>query len=92
MGDIMYVIKKSGNREKFNGVKLFKSVHNACLSAEMDEKTAKKISKEIIGEVQKLAKGKKEVKSNVIFSQVKKLLGRHNKACAFMYETYRDVS
>jgi transcriptional regulator NrdR family protein len=88
----MYVIKRDGRKEKFSGVKLFKSVHNACLSAEMDDKTAKKISKEIMGEVQKLAKGKKEVKSNVIFDRVKKLLARHNKECAFMYETYRDVS
>lgn len=88
----MYVIKRTGRREKFNGVKLFKSVHNACLSAEMDAKAAKKISKEIMEEIQKLAKGKKEVKSNVIFNQVKKLLSKHNKECEFMYETYRDVS
>jgi len=88
----MHVVKRDGRKEKFSGVKLFKSVHNACLSAEMDDKTAKKISKEVMGEVQKLAKGRKEVKSNVIFDRVKKLLARHNKECAFMYETYRDVS
>ncbi len=86
------MIKKSGKKEKFNGVKLFKSVHNACLSAEMDEKMSKKISKEIMEKIQKLAKGKKEVKSDVIFNSVKKLLAKHNKECAFMYETYRDVS
>lgn len=92
MGEIVHVIKKSGKKEKFNGVKLFKSVHNACLSAEMDEKMAKKISKEIMEKIQKLAKGKKEVKSDVIFNSVKKLLARHNKECGFMYETYRDIS
>jgi len=86
------VIKRTGRKEKFSGVKLFKSVHNACLSAEMDDKVAKRISKQIMGEVQKLAKGKKDVKSNVIFDRVKKLLARHNKECAFMYKTYRDVS
>ncbi len=88
----MYVIKRDGRREKFSGVKLLKSVHNACLSAEMNEKNAKKISKDIIQDIQRLAKGKKEIKSNVIFDRVKKNLAKHNKECVFMYETYRDVS
>lgn len=88
----MHVIKRSGRKEKFSGVKLFKSIHNACLSAEMSEKNAKEISKNIMQEIQKLAKGKKEIRSDVIFNRVKKLLAKHNKECVFMYETYRDVS
>jgi len=88
----MHIVKRSGKREKFSGVKLFKSVHNACLSAEMNEKNARETSKNIMQEIQKLAKGKKEIKSDVVFNRVKKLLAKHNKECAFMYETYRDVS
>lgn len=88
----MYVVKRSGKREKFRGMKIYKSAYNACLSAEMDEKNAKKISKDIMQEIQKLVKGKKEIKSNVIFNHVKGILAKHNKECAFMYETYRDIS
>jgi len=88
----MNVVKRSGRKEKFSGVKLYKSVYNACVTSEMEEKIARKISKEIMGKVQNLAKDKKEMKSDVIFNHVKKLLAKHNKECAFMYETYRDVS
>lgn len=88
----MYVIKRNSKREKFNGVKLYKSIHNACLSAEMNEKMAKVVSRDVMTGVQKLVKGKKEVESDAIFKHVKKLLSKHNKECAFMYESFRDIS
>lgn len=88
----MYVIKRAGKRERFDERKVHKSAFNACLGAELDVETAEKISQDVVNEVRKLTKGKKEVKSDVIFSRVKKILAKHNKECAFMYETYRDVS
>ena len=92
MGEIMYVIKKTGRKEKFDEKKIYKSAYNACLSTEMDVKTAKKISQDILNEIKKSTKGNAEIKSDVIFNQVKRTLARHNKECAFMYETHRDVS
>ncbi|MBI1978690.1 MAG: hypothetical protein HYS62_01355 [Candidatus Aenigmarchaeota archaeon] len=88
----MYVVKRSNKKEKFSGAKLYKSVYNACLSAEMEEKIAKKISRDIMENIQLLAKGRKEIKSDAIFNRVKKLLAKHNKECTFMYDTYRDIS
>lgn len=88
----MYVIKRTGRKERFDEKKIHRSAYNACLGSEMDVETAKKISQDVVREIRNLAKGKKEINSNVIFNRVKKILAKHNKECAFMYETYRDVS
>lgn len=88
----MYVIKRTGKKERFDLKKVHRSAYRACLGAEIDDKMAKKISEDIVREIRKLTKGKKEIKSDVIFKRVKKLLAKESKECAFMYETYRDVS
>lgn len=88
----MYVIKRTGKREKFDEKKIHRSAYNACLGSEMDVTTAREISQDVVREIRKLVKDKKEIKSDVIFNRVKSILAKHNKECAFMYETYRDVS
>lgn len=88
----MHIIKRTGRKEEFSERKLFKSVYLACLGSEMDIKTAKQISQNVVKEIRKLVKGKKEIKSDIIFNRVKKILAKHNKECAFMYETHRDIS
>ena len=88
----MYVIKRTGRKEDFDEKKVHKSAYSACLGAEIDVETAKKISQDVVREIKNLTKGKKEIKSDAIFNSVKKTLTKHNKECAFMYETYRDVS
>lgn len=88
----MYVVKKTGKKERFDERKVFKSSYKACLGSGIDEKTARKISQNITNEIKKLVKGKKEIKSDLIFNKVKSMLSRQSKECAFMYETYRDIS
>lgn len=88
----MDIIKRSGKKEKFSEGKLVKSAYDACLSSGMDVKESIRISQYVLNEVKKNFGHKKEVKSNVIFSKVKKLLAKQSKECAFMYETHRDVS
>lgn len=88
----MYVIKRTGRKEKFQERKLFKSVYNACVGAGVDRNESLRISKDVITSV-KITIGKnKEMKSNQLFNHVKRILSKYNKHCAFMYETYRDVS
>ena len=86
------MIKRTGKRERFDEKKMYRSSYNACLGSEMDVKTAEKISQDVVKEIRNMAKGKKEMKSDIIFNCVKRILAKHNKECAFMYETYRDVS
>lgn len=86
------MIKRTGKRERFDEKKVHRSAYNACLGSEMDVETAEKISQDVVREIRKLVKGKKEIKSDVIFNGVKRILAKHNKECAFMYETYRDIS
>lgn len=88
----MHVVKKTGVREKFDVKKIHKSAYRACMSAQLGEETARRISKEVASEIKSLVKGRKEIKSDVIFNRVKRILEKHDKECAFMYETYRYVS
>lgn len=89
---MMHVIKKTGKREKFNEKKVYRSAYNACLSSEMDAEIANRISQNVVKEIRKLTKDMKEIRSDLIFNHVKRILARHNKECAFMYETHRDIS
>ena len=88
----MYVIKRSGRKERFSEGKVVKSAYDACLSSGMDVKESIRISQHVLSEIKKTFGNKREIKSNVIFGKMKKLLAKQNKECAFMYETHRDIS
>lgn len=88
----MHVIKRDGRKEKFNEGKIVKSAYDACISSGISTGDSIKISQQVLNEVKKTFGNKKEIKSNVIFQKVKGVLSKHNKECAFMYETHRDVS
>lgn len=88
----MYVIKKTGRKEKFQERKLFKSVYNACIGASVDRSESLRISKDVMNSVKIIIGKDKEIQSKQLFNHVKRILSKHNKYCAFMYETHRDVS
>ena len=90
--DFMYVIKRKGHKEKFDERKVYGSVYAACKICEMPEKNCEKIAKSVSKGIKSMVKKKNIVSSEDIFRNVVKILKKHHKDAAFMYETHRDVS
>lgn len=89
---MLHVVKRAGKLEKFDERKVYASCYSACLSTHMDKKEAEKICSKITNEIKKWIKPKKTVTSDQIFKQQIKLLKKHDKDAAFMFETHRDVA
>ncbi len=86
------VVKRRGHEEKFSDRKLYRSCYYACKSAEMGSKECAKISKDVTAGVKRHIGKKSCVSSSMIHKTTLKLLRKHSKDAAFMYETHRDIS
>jgi len=76
----------------FDERKVYASCYAACLSAHIEHITAEKIADKVSKEIKKWVKNRKVVTSNHIFIQMVKVMKKHDKNAAFMYETHRDIS
>ena len=88
----MYVIKRKGHKEKFDERKVYGSVYAACQICEMNEKNCEKVAASVTKEIKSLVKKNKIVNSEEIFKNAAKILKKHDKDAAYMYETHRDIS
>ena len=88
----MHIVKRKGHLEKYDDRKVYGSCYAACSAAGMSEKECEATAETVTKDVNKWVKAKKNVKSSEIFRLVSKLLKKHNKEVAFLYETHLDVS
>lgn len=86
------VVKRKGHEEKFDERKVYASCYAACLSSHIEIKKTEKICAKVAKEINSWIKSKTCVSSNEIFKMTIKLLNKHDKNAAFMYETHRDIS
>ena len=87
-----HIVKRRGQKEKFDEKKVYGSVYWACKSSSLHGKQCESISKSVLEELKKELKNKKEVNSTRIFKFVSKALKKLHKEAAYMYESHRDVS
>ena len=78
--------------EKFDERKLYASCYSAFLGAHLDHAEAEGLCEKVAKEIKKWIKDKKKVTSDDIFRQTAKVMKKHHKEAAFMYETHRDIS
>ena len=88
----MHLVKRLGNKERFDERKVYASCYAACLSCRINKKEAEKICEKVAKEVKRWVKSKKEVTSTQIFKKTASVIRKHNKDAAFMYHTHRDIS
>lgn len=88
----MHVIKRRGHKEKFDERKAYGSVYAACQICEMPEKNCEKIAAAVAKEIKAMVRKNKIMSSDDIFRAVVRMLRKHHKDAAFMYETHRDIS
>ena len=86
------IVKRKGHLEEYNDKKVYGSCYSACYTAGLTEKECEAMSEAIVKDVNKWVKTKKSIKSSEIFRLVSKLLKKHNKEVAFLYETHWDIS
>jgi len=87
-----HIVKRKGHEEHFDERKVYKSCYAACLSAHVARKDADVICKKATKEITQWIKTRKEVTTHQISKEIIRVLKRHDKNAAFMYETHRDVS
>ncbi len=88
----MHIVKRKGHKEKFDEKKVYGSCFAACLNVHMEKHNAEKCADKSTKDVVKWIRKKKVVTSDQIFGEVVKVLKKHDKNAAFMYETHRDLS
>jgi transcriptional regulator NrdR family protein len=89
---MQHIVKRKGNKERFDERKVYASCYAACLSTHMQHQEAEKICRKVTSEVKKWITKKKVVTSHQIFLQVASTIKKHHKNAAFMYATHRDIS
>ena len=88
---MVHIVKRKGYKEKFDERKVYASCYAACLNVGIERKEAEKICENVAKDIKKWIKNKDEVASNQIFKEVAKLIRKHHKEAAYMYETHRDI-
>jgi transcriptional regulator NrdR family protein len=87
------VVKRGGEKEKFDERKVYASCYSACMNCEIEHDKADRICERAASEAKKWALRKKMVNSDEIFKKVIEVLKKiGHEDIAFMYETHRDVS
>lgn len=89
---VKHIVKRKGQEEHYDERKLYGSVFASCLNVHMKKQEAEKCADKVTKEINKWIKNKKEITSNQIFKEVVRMLKKHDKDAAFMYETHRDIS
>jgi transcriptional regulator NrdR family protein len=89
---VLHVIKKDGRKERFDERKLYATCYYPCIAANLTREEAEHTCLQAVSAVRKLARGKSHVKSQMIFKTVLRVLKKHDKKAAFLYENHRDIS
>ena len=87
-----HIIKRKGHQERFDERKVYATCYAACLNATINKTDTETICNQVAKEIAKWIKTRDEVTSHHIFKQVIRLLKKHDKNAAFMYETHRDIA
>lgn len=88
----IHIVKRKGHLEEYDEKKVYGSCYAACSAAGLTKKECEVISETVMKGVSKHVTKKKSINSNEIFRLTTKLLKKHNKEIAFLYETHRDIS
>jgi len=86
------VVKRKGHREKYDERKVYASAYAASLNAHLSEQEAEKIAEDVCKKVNAWVEGKHEITSKQLEEHIIKLLEKHNRDAAFLYETHLDLS
>ena len=86
------IIKRKGHQERFDERKVYATCYAACLNADINRADTDKICDRVAKEIAQWVKTREDVTSRHIFKQVIRLLKKHDKNAAFMYETHRDIA
>ena len=86
------VVKRKGQKEKFDEKKLYASVYAACTVANMREKGCESVANFVLKKVKGELKRKKVVNSKTIANRVATHLKKKSKEASFIYETHMDIS
>jgi transcriptional regulator NrdR family protein len=85
------IVKRRGKQEPFDEKKVYASVYSACMDCALGENKSEGIAQEIVSELKRFMKDKKEMNSSEIFGFVLQKLARISEPAAFMYETHREI-
>jgi len=89
---IILVEKRDGRCEKFDERKAYNVFCRVGLNAHLSVKEAGKLADNAMKDLKKFLNDKKKIKSTELFRQKIKILSRHNKEAAFLYEHHRDIN
>jgi len=88
----IHIVKRRGHLEEYDQKKIYGSCYGACYASGLTAKECEAVAEAVTKEVSRWVKSRQKVTSTEIFRFVAKLLKKHNKEVAFLYETHRDIS
>ena len=86
------IVKSDRKKEAFSSRKLYKSIHDACLSAQVPKKECGKLARRIYNDVVKLVQQQQCLLSEEIASHVVNAMRKRKKELAVMYKGHKDIS
>ncbi|QQG38666.1 MAG: hypothetical protein HYS32_03615 [Candidatus Woesearchaeota archaeon] len=87
-----HLVKREGHLERFDEKKVYASCYSAFLGAHLSHQEAEKLCEKVSKEINKWIKTKKMVNSDQIFKETTRIMKKHHKEAAYLYETHRDIS
>lgn len=85
-----HIVKRHGHEERFDERKVYASCYAACLSAHIHHREAERISGKVAATIARWIGGKAKVSSTKIHNEIARVLRKHDKNAAFMYDTHKD--
>lgn len=86
------IIKRRGQDESFDERKIYASCFHAIRMADVSRKDSEVICEKIMLEMKKWLKHKKKITSKQLFIHAIKILKKHDKDAAYLYESLRDIN
>jgi len=86
------IVKSDRKKEAFSEKKLYKSIHDACLSAQVPKKECETLTKRIYKDVLKLIKQQHCLLSEEVASHVANVMHKRKKELAVMYKGHKNIS
>lgn len=86
-----HVVKRAGHMEKFDERKVYASVYAAALATHHPEKKSEKIADDVSSRIKKWVESTEVVSANQIHHATLKLLSKHDKDIAMMYECHHTI-
>lgn len=85
---MVIIVKRKGQKERFDEKKVYGSVYAACASAHYEEIHCERIAEEITDKIKKFVKNKKQIPSIEIRKKIGNELEKKDKELAFYYEQH----